>query len=691
MNVAPGRPSQFGAFVLILTMACLPCVGVTAPVPLANGGFEEGMGDWCPLKPKAFGHGELAVATGDVHGGEQAARITNVPEGEKVLVGLTHRRYIKIPDAYRTFSLSVWMKAIGPPKMVEFRIAAAGQDGRALTPWSEKGWRFIRPAIEPHMGKWHQARAEFAAQHEWGGFFLTVWINGAGADVLVDDIELEAVDPADWMIGSIGRRLPNAGTGLELWWEGPLRKVFPNEPPPKESSAGVELSAAGDECEAVQICVRPERDLPKTTVTFTDLTGPARIPVTALKANFVGFIDVKEAKAGRSMVGPAPDPLLPDLHMTLPAGKTTPIWVTLHVPRGAAPGRYAGAMTIRGDGLEASVPLAVRVFGFDLPERPRLKTIARIWQHHKGYLHLFRKNLQEHRCSGTSHIGGISAKREGGLVAVDVSKLAAAADANLRAFDFEVFNVPRVFLGDASGMYAKDQKWLGFDLFSAGFDRAFGNYCKQIGDALRAEGLSQYALWQIWDEPHGPMLQKCVHLARLVKKAVPDSRIYLTTGVTDELLDLVDIWNLPWPSRYSAESAAKARAHGASLWAYENGLYSLDAADSSLLMRHYLWRLRRYNIEGVEWWSVSQWKSDPWTVPNQYPPQNGGGFFLYPTEDRKGAPLRSGLHARRALPEHLQNLWRLPNGRGPDHVAAGGILRAQRGSWPRHTSAEHSG
>jgi hypothetical protein len=43
----------------------------------------------------------------------------------------------------------------------------------------------------------------------------------------------------------------------------------------------------------------------------------------------------------------------------------------------------------------------------------------------------------------------------------------------------------------------------------------------------------------------------------------------------------------------------------------------------------------------VEWWAISQWKSDPWTVPNQYAPQNGGGFFLYPTPDRTGPPIDS--------------------------------------------------
>ncbi|MBM4085986.1 MAG: DUF4091 domain-containing protein, partial [Planctomycetes bacterium] len=629
---------------MVMILALLASIGRLAlaePAPVTNGGFEDGMGEWYALKPKEFAHGELSLVTTDAHSGKQAVRIANAPTGEKVLVGLTHQKAIKLPDHSRTFALTVWMKAAKAPQMVEFRIASAGKDGKALTPWDEKGWKFIRPAIEPHVGKWHRARAEFAAQQEWDGFFLTVWINGAGADVLVDDIELEATNPTDWMVKSIGRRLPDPMAGVALWWEGPLRKVFPNEPPPTEKGSAVELAAAGDECEAVQVCLRPDQPLTNATVTFSDLAGPATIPAAALKANFVGFVDVKEAKCGRSMLGLTPDPLLPDERMTIPAGRTQPLWVTLHVPRGAKPGNYAGRMTVRADGFEAAIPLSVRVYGFNLPERPRLKTIARIWQHHEGYIHLFRKNLQEHRCSGTSYIGGITARREGDEILVGVAKLKETADANLRAFGFEVFNVPSVFLGDASGPYAKDGKWNGFDLFSPEFDRAFESYCKQVGDALRAEGLSRCALWQIWDEPHGPMLQRCVHIARLVKKAVPDSRIYLTTGVTNDLLDLVDIWNLPWPSTYSAESAAKARARGASLWAYDNSLYSLDVADSSLLMRSFPWRLRRYDIAGVEWWAVSQWKSDPWTVPNQYPPQNGGGFFLYPTPDRKGAPIDS--------------------------------------------------
>ncbi|MBM3957834.1 MAG: hypothetical protein FJ313_07270, partial [Gemmatimonadetes bacterium] len=572
-----------------------------------------------------------------VHAGKQAVRITNEPEGEKVLVGLSNPRPIPLPDDSRAFSVSLWMKVVQAPQMIELRIASADRQGKTLTPWQEKGWRFIRPPIEPYLGEWKQFTAEFVAQEEWGGVLLTFWVNGAGAEVLVDDITIETMSPDRWQVAGVGSRLPDPAAGVRMWWEGPLRKVYPTEAPPERTGDPIRLYAAGDEREIVQLCLRPDQPVGNVSVSFADAQGPGVLPASAWKANFVGLIPVANLTSAHGILGPTPDPLLPDPSRTLPAGETTSLWVTLHVPRGTRAGDYTTRLTLKGDAFAAEVPLQVRVYGFDLPERPSLRTIARIWQSHPGYEDLFLKDLQDHRCAGTGYIGGVGITSQDGRLVVDVSGLPKAIEGKLRPYGFEVFNVPSIFLGDASGWYAKDGRWQGLELLSPEFDREFAAYCKQVGDALRAEGVLEYAIWQIWDEPQDEeMRAHCKHLAELVKQAVPDSRIYLTTGVIDELIDLVDIWCLPWPSTYSQESAQRARDHGAELWAYENSLYSLDVPDSSLLLRAFPWRLKRYDIRGVEWWAVSQWKSDPWTVPNQYPPQNGGGFFLYPTPDRKG-------------------------------------------------------
>lgn len=627
----------------ILAAAIAGALGPAAgavPVPVPNGDFEAGLEGWMLHKPEGFAHGEAAIETADVHGGGRAAHLRNEPAGERVLIGLANSAAIPLPDSCRTFGITVWMKARKMPEMVELRIASADRSGKPLGPWQEKGWRFIRPALPPHDGRWAPFQAEFVAQDDWGGVFLTVWVRGAGADVLVDDVSLETQLPQDWEIASCGARLPDPAPGVAMWWEGPLRKVYPDETPPAAAGTGLELDAAGGECQPVQLCLRSGQPLSRVRAVCGDLRGPAVLPGSVLDARLVGLVDVRRPTSGHGRTGPTPDPLLPEEAFDLPAGETRSLWLTLRVPPETPGGDYAGALNVSGEGFSAEVPLRVRVYGFTLPARPTLRTIARIWQRHEGYEDLFLKNLREHRCSGTSYIGGITVQVRDGAVVVDSSGLHEAVQQRLRAYDFTVFNVPSVFLGDASGPYSKDGKWNGFDLFSPEFDAAFESYCRQVAGALQGEGVLPFALWQVWDEPHDQWVPKAAHLARLVKKAAPEARVYMTAGVDERLADTVDIWCLPWPSTFTPAAEA-ARARGATLWAYENGLYSLDVGDSSLAMRHFLWRLRRYDVRGVEWWAVSQWKSDPWTTPNQYPPQNGGGFFLYPTPDRKGAPIDS--------------------------------------------------
>lgn len=610
-------------------------------VPVPNGDFEGGLEGWMLYKPADFAHGQAEIEKQEVHGGKQAVRIRNEATGEKVLVGLANVQAIPLPDEWRHFRIVVWLKAEKAPEMIELRIASADRAGKLLTPWQEKGWRFIRPALSPHIGQWAFFDAEFVAQPEWGGVFLTLWVRGAGADVLVDDISIEAINPQDWAVAQSGVRLPDPAPGVMLWSEGPLRKVYPDDAPPKQKGQQLQMSAAGDEYDTLQLCLRADKELKNVSVSFSDLQGPGKLPASVLRANLVGLIAVQKPTSGHALTGPTPDPLLPDKSFTIPGGQTRSIWITLHVPRNTAAGDYKGQIVLQAaEGLRAVIPLSVHVYGFNLPERPTLRTIARIWAKHEGYESLFLKNLQDHRCSGTSYLGGIKTERRNGNIIVDVSGLPEALEQRLRPYGFTVFNVPNIFLGDWSGLYNKEGKWMGLPVFTAEFDEAFRSYCRQVGAALRQEGVLPYALWQVWDEPHDEWIAKAAHLARLVKEAVPDAQVYMTAGVCPELIELVDIWCLPWPNEYNAW-AEQARARGATLWAYENSLYSLDVADSSLLMRSYLWRLKRYDIKGVEWWAVSQWRSDPWTEPNQYAPQNGGGFFLYPTPDRTGAPIDS--------------------------------------------------
>ncbi|MHB8994079.1 MAG: glycoside hydrolase domain-containing protein [Armatimonadota bacterium] len=630
-------------FALLALLLCLPVLAAPKSVPVSNGDFEQGLAGWSFIKPTGFANGNATIETKDVHSGKQAVRIVN-ETGEKVLFGLVTDKPIALPDDNRTFAITAWMKSNVSPQSVEIRVASSGKDGKILTPWQENAWRFLHPPLEPHRGQWAQMRLEFGARPNWGGFQLTFWVNGSGADVIVDDIQVETIDAQEWRVPSAGKRLPDPVPGVALWTESPQVKVYPGDAAPREQGAGLQLSAAGGEYACAQLCLRSDKELADLRVGLSSLKGPQTIPADALYSNFVGLVTVREALSGRSMLGDTPDPLLTDPQLTVPAGQSRSVWVTIKVPRGTPAGEYSGRVSLTGTGLSATVPLNVTVHGFDLPERPSLRTIARIWGTHPGYDHLFRKNLQEHRCGGTNTLGGIKASREEGSdkVTVDLSGLHEAIENNLKRFNLTVFNVPSIFLGDASGFFNKEKKWFGFDIMSPAFDAAYEDYCRKIGDALRAEGVLQYAIWQVWDEPQNEeMLEAVEHLIGLVKKAVPEAKVYMTTGIKPELINQVGIWCLPWPSTYNGERAAQAKATGAELWAYDNSLYALDAPDSSLLLRHYLWMLRKYSVTGVEWWAISQWNDDPWKTTNQYKPQNGGGYFLYPTPERKGAPINS--------------------------------------------------
>jgi hypothetical protein len=638
-----GETTMTRVFAVLAVLLCVPVFAAPRPVPVTNGDFEQGLAGWTFIKPAGFANGTATIETKDVHSGKQAVHIVN-ETGEKVLFGLVTDKPIALPDDSRTFAITAWMKSNVSPQSVEIRVASTGKDGKVLTPWQENAWRFLHPPLEPHRGQWSQMRLEFGARPNWGGFQMTFWVTGSGADVIVDDIQVETIDAQEWRVPSAGKRLADPAPGVALWTESPQVKVYPDDAAPSQKGTGLQLAAAGGEYACAQLGLRSDRDLADLRVSFSPLKGPSIIPSEALYFNFVGLVKVREALTGRSVLGDTPDPLLTDPQLTVPAGQSRSVWVTLKVPRGTRAGEYTGTVSLTGTGISATVPLRVTVHGFDLPERPSLRTIARVWGTHPGYDALFRKNLQEHRCGGTNTLGGIKATRAEGSdkVTVDLSGLHEAVENNLKRFNLTVFNIPSIFLGDASGFLNKDKKWFGFDIMSPAFDAAFEDYCRKIGDALRSEGVLQYAIWQVWDEPQNEEMMAAVkHLIGLVKKAVPEAKVYMTTGIKPELINQVGIWCLPWPDTYNGERAAQAKAAGAELWAYDNSLYALDAPDSSLLLRHYLWDLRKYGITGVEWWAISQWNDDPWKTTNQYKPQNGGGYFIYPTPDRKGAPISS--------------------------------------------------
>ncbi|HOX36460.1 MAG TPA: DUF6067 family protein [Candidatus Brocadiia bacterium] len=157
----------------------------------------------------------------------------------------------------------------------------------------------------------------------------------------------------------------------DLWWCESTYKISRFRTIPKERGPVVRITAAKDEYEPFQIAIRPKSDLKDVTVKFSNLAGEggASIPASEITIDLVEWLYVRSPSDAAGCVGWWPDPLP---HYTgpfnAPGGRNSVIWATVHVPKNAKPGTYAGTVTLQAtDGWSAMAPLEVRVFDFEMP------------------------------------------------------------------------------------------------------------------------------------------------------------------------------------------------------------------------------------------------------------------------------------------------------------------------------------
>lgn len=189
------------------------------------------------------------------------------------------------------------------------------------------------------------------------------------------------------MLACVGTMVVLAGAGFQE--EGPrvgvqdsLTRVFRDEPFAGRISDALELSLARNEYEAGQIVlVAGKAGLEKVSVELSDLLHSDKrhaIKRDYLQYNFVGYtaptmIKAKEVLASRKLKENEPkrypDPLLLDETCSVEPEKVQPVWITVHAPSDAVPGKYTGTATLKsGDKVLRQVKLEVEVWDFTLPE-----------------------------------------------------------------------------------------------------------------------------------------------------------------------------------------------------------------------------------------------------------------------------------------------------------------------------------
>jgi len=151
------------------------------------------------------------------------------------------------------------------------------------------------------------------------------------------------------------------------------RGAFTREPGNKR----IELEGLAGEWLSAQVAVRSNRDIKGLTGTLSDLAGQggAQIPASAARVRYGGFVPVDETQVLTA------DPLLEDKSVDVPANLAQPVWITLKVPRDAAPGLYHGKFALSASsGGHDDLVVSLEVLPALLPEPPDWTFHLNLWQ-----------------------------------------------------------------------------------------------------------------------------------------------------------------------------------------------------------------------------------------------------------------------------------------------------------------------
>ena len=209
-----------------------------------------------------------------------------------------------------------------------------------------------------------------------------------------------------------------SGPPCAVWWAEGAYKVMRDDQVPGATSETVRIAAARNEYEPFLLVLRPETRLDGVRVSAGPLTadrggtiGPAEIAIC-----HVEYVKVTTPTDAAGKAGWWPDPLPPyDAPFTAAAGENHPLWVTVHVPKNAAPGLYKGEVALTAEGWSCTVPVELKVWSFALPDKASVRSsfglpTGDIKAYHnletreelEKVVDLYYQNMREHRVAPTS-------------------------------------------------------------------------------------------------------------------------------------------------------------------------------------------------------------------------------------------------------------------------------------------------
>lgn len=449
--------------------------------------------------------------------------------------------------------------------------------------------------------------------------------------------------------------------GVSLWSAPSGRKVLKGRPAPAAKGRGLGLRAAANEAESVQLVVHAAGELADVKVSLPDSLackgGACAIPASALDVKRIGYVDVRHPTDFAGLPVAMPDKLLPldGRAIKVPAGSNQPFWITVRPPKGTPKGVYRGTVQVEavrsgGERISLQVPLAVEVFGFELPDAMTCETAFGLTASLVAKAHHLEERSPAHRdvmerylnAMAENHISPYmpnffdfwSVKWNGDTPSFDFTTWDRELERVFAKCHFNTFLVWLPGLGQCSYASRTDPVFMGLKPGDPRYEKRLGAYFAAVNAHLREKGWQDMAYVYPYDEPRKEDFDLVREGFGLLAKYAPDMRRMLPSLSHDTFRDLdgaVNLW-CPQLQFISSPGLKAARERGERMWWYvcnnPKAPYVCDFIDHAAPeLRIWLWQTWKERVAGVLIWDVFNWRGQ-----TKHPDQNGEGRFLYPPE-----------------------------------------------------------
>jgi len=485
-----------------------------------------------------------------------------------------------------------------------------------------------------------------------------------------------------------------SGDGLLVWPVDPHVKVFRDASPPQVmvsrdgkpsrlASAApavpvrVTLRAARNEYEPAQIAFRSAKALKGVGVELSPLKhaeGKGTIEGENLTWNFVGFIPLKKntphADKLRLRAAPCevPDPLLEERTLGVKANTTQPVWLTIRVPKDAAPGTYGGTVAVVAGDERVTIPIELTVDPFTLPDERHLlatnwfntRTIAKSHRVEEwsepfwAVLERYARNMAQHRQNVFYTPWTLIAvtREPDGKLSFDYSRFDRYVELFLKAGvsdRIELRHVGHFGKGGWGGteivltkVSATDRKTGKRVTLSA--EEGLAPLLADLQRHLAERGWLERAMIHVADEPSINNIESWRKASAFVHKAAPKLR-RIDAIETIDFTGTLEVW-VPKLSHFDRwRDAYEARRTGNELWYYicchpYGNVYPnrfLDYPLAAVRVLH--WINFACDLPGYLHWGLNFWGDDPFGTPrDRLPP--GDTHVVYPGKDGPLSSLR---------------------------------------------------